>query len=112
MFCPKCKDEYRKGFCVCAECHVALVHELPLEPEYIEYAEVLRTFNQADIAFIKSILDLAGMTYCFIGEHFIYVQPFAVSARLMVKKDEADDAREILKEVELSYAGINLEKDT
>ena len=85
MFCPKCKDEYRDGFYVCAECNVALVHDLPEvpEPEYIEYEEVLRTFNQADIAFIKSILDAAGMTYYFIGEHFTYVGPFAVPARLI-----------------------------
>jgi hypothetical protein len=29
MFCPTCKTEYREGFTDCADCRVALVHELP-----------------------------------------------------------------------------------
>lgn len=30
-YCPKCKNEYREGFSVCAECNVELVDELPAE---------------------------------------------------------------------------------
>ena len=29
MFCPICKTEYRPGFSECADCHVALVENLP-----------------------------------------------------------------------------------
>ncbi len=29
MFCPKCKAEYEKGILECADCHVALVEQLP-----------------------------------------------------------------------------------
>jgi hypothetical protein len=57
MFCPKCKTEYREGFSVCADCNVDLVRELPPEPkpEYIEYEEIIVTYNPADVALIKSL---------------------------------------------------------
>src|SRR6202795_440 len=29
MICPQCKAEYREGYTSCADCHVALVHDLP-----------------------------------------------------------------------------------
>jgi hypothetical protein len=113
MFCPKCRAEYREGFYVCGDCNVELVEELPPEPnpEYIEYVEVLGTYNPADIALIKSILDSENITYYFLGEQFTYVRPWADPARLMVEKDEAEDARELLKDLKLSFMGINLEKN-
>lgn len=113
MFCPKCGAEYREGFYVCGDCNVELVEEPPSEPnpEYIEYVEVLGTFNPADIAWIKSILDSESITYYFLGEQFTYVRPWADPARLRVKKDEAEEAKELLKDLKLSFMGINLEKD-
>ena len=113
MFCPKCRAEYREGFYKCADCEVDLVHELASDPEpkYVEYEQVLGTYNPGDIAVVKSILDAEGITYYFLGEHFSYVRPLADPARLMVKKDEVEKAREILKDLELSYMGINLERD-
>jgi hypothetical protein len=32
MFCPECHDEYRDGIARCADCDVALVHELHAAP--------------------------------------------------------------------------------
>lgn len=32
MFCPACKAEYRSGFTICSDCHIALVQELPTLP--------------------------------------------------------------------------------
>jgi hypothetical protein len=29
MICPQCRAEYREGYSSCADCHVALVHDLP-----------------------------------------------------------------------------------
>jgi hypothetical protein len=105
MFCPKCRAEYRPGFTECSDCKVPLVVELPAEPatEYIEYEEILTTFNPFDIAVIKSLLDAEGIIYYFHGEHFNYVEPLASPARLMVDKEQAETAREILKDVTLSY---------
>lgn len=113
MFCPKCRTEYREGFWVCADCNVDLVYELPPEPEpeYIEYEEVMGTYNPADVAFIKSLLDSENITYYFNVEHFMYIRPLVEPTRLMVKKDEVEIARTLLKDIKLAITGINLKND-
>jgi hypothetical protein len=77
MFCPKCRAEYREGFNMCADCNIELVGELPPEPkpEFVDYEQVLATYNPADIPLIKSILDTEGITYFFKGEYFTYMSP-------------------------------------
>ncbi len=113
MFCPECRAEYREGFKVCSDCNVDLVDTLPPEPEpeYIDYKEVLATYNPADVAFLKSLLESEGIQYFFKGEHFMYVRPLADPVRLMVRTDQVDEAVELLRNVELSITGINLDND-
>lgn len=112
MFCPECRAEYEEGFSVCADCGVELVEALPPEPEpeFIEFREVLATYNPADIAFLKSYLASEGIQYFFKGEHFMYVQPLADPVRLMVRADQVEHALELLKNVNLSVTGIKLDK--
>ncbi len=112
MFCPKCRAEYREGFSVCVDCNSDLVDELPTEeePEFIDYVEVMGTYNPADVALIKSILDAENITYYFNAEHFMNVRPLAEPVRLMVKKDEAERAEEILQGLNLAIIGIDLRK--
>ena len=112
MFCPKCRTEYHEGFSVCADCDSDLVDELPPEevPEFTEYVEVLGTYNPADVALIKSILDAENITYYFNAEHFMCVGPLAEPARLRVRKDEAEKAKELLQGLNLSVIGIDLRK--
>jgi hypothetical protein len=116
MYCPKCGAEYKPGITVCADCDVPLVHELPEQEEkvqYVKYVELLVTFNPADVTIIKSILDDAGIHYFFKGEHFIMVRPLVDPARLMVKKDEVDKAKELLKDLNLKFMGISFpDEDT
>jgi hypothetical protein len=113
MFCPVCKAEYRSGFTTCSDCHVQLVSVLPEdsqndpEERYLEYEEVLFTFNPADIAFIKSILDGEDIAYYFQGEQFTYVDPLIVPARLMVEKEQIEQVRVLLREAKLSIIGVN-----
>jgi len=85
MFCPKCRSEYREGYYRCAVCNIDLVDELSPEqgPEYIEY----EYFN---------------------AEHFMYVRPLAEPARLMVKKDQVEIAKTLLKDLSFAITGINL----
>ena len=115
MFCPECKAEYRDGFFRCADCDVDLVDELPAEPEpepgFVDFEEVLRTYNPADIAFIKSILDGEDIGYFFKGEHFLHARPLADPARLMVRSDQAESARALLEDLDLSFMGISLPRD-
>ena len=112
MFCPKCRAEYREGFSVCVDCDSDLVDELPPEevPEFTKYVEVLGTYNPADVALIKSILDAENITYYFNAEHFMYVRPLGETVRLMVKKDEAEKAKEALGDLDLAILGIDLRK--
>ena len=112
MFCPKCRAEFRDGFNICSDCDLDLVDELsPLpEPEFVDYKEVLGTYNPADIAILKSVLESEGIQYFFKGEHFMYVRPLADPVRLMVRTDQVAKAVELLKDVNLSVTAINLEK--
>ena len=114
MFCPACRAEYREGFYICADCNIALVDELPLEPEpeFIDFEEVFYTYNPADIAFVKSMLDAEHITYFFKGEHFLYMRPLADPARLMVRTDQVAFAKDLLKDLDLSFMGVNLAKET
>ena len=110
MFCPTCRAEYREGFHVCADCNVDLVDELTPEPEpeFVNLKEVLATYNPADVAFLKSLLESEGIQYFFKGEHFMYMRPLADPVRLMVREDQVEDALELLKDVDLSVTGISL----
>lgn len=95
MFCPQCRTEYREGFDTCTDCGVSLVSELSPEPapEYLEFEEILISLSASDVAMIKSLLESEGITYYFRGESSY---SFAPPTRLMVQKDRADEAREIL----------------
>jgi hypothetical protein len=107
MFCPKCQTEYIEGILLCPECEAALVPELMSEddvsPRWVDSEEILRTFNAGDIAIIKSILDGEGVEYYFLGEAFNYIEPLAQPPRLMVRKDQVNQAREVLQDLELEY---------
>jgi hypothetical protein len=114
MFCPKCRAEYREGFHTCSDCNVELVDELPPlpEPEFVDFVEILATYNPADVVFLKSLLESEGIQYFFKGEHFMYMRPLADPVRLMVRQDQVEEAIELIKDVKLSVSGISLSKGT
>ena len=103
MFCPKCKSEYRDGFYKCADCGVDLVVQSPPEQEdevgYVDLVEVYSTYQQSDIAFIKSVFDGEGITYFFEGESSIMLVAAGAYARLLVKAEEVQRAKEILQDL-------------
>jgi hypothetical protein len=104
MFCPKCKSEYREGFYKCTDCGTDLVAEEPPElmeeVSYVNLVEVYSTYQQGDIAFIKSVLDGEGITYIFEGESPILIGWAGAYARLLVKAEDVQRAREILRELD------------
>jgi hypothetical protein len=64
-----------------------------------EFVEVFSTYQQGDISFIKSVLDGEGITYFFQGENSIMLIAAGAYARLLIKADEADRAKEILQDL-------------
>ncbi len=96
MFCPECGSEYVAGVDVCADCGSPLVPELPAAPppEFVEYEPVLSTPNPAEIAVIKSVLAEAGIAFRFLSE--AAGPPLALPATLLVPRDRAVEAKEIL----------------
>jgi hypothetical protein len=70
---------------------------------FIEYERILETHNAGDIAFLKSLLDASGIQYFIQGEHVAPFVSHAIPMRLLVNKDQAAEARDILKDIELSF---------
>ena len=108
MFCPQCKSEYLNGITECVDCRVPLVSVLPPEIDHSEnsYVRVLSTYNAADIAIVKSILDDAEIDYYFEGEGFNGVSPLIQPTVLYVLHDQEEEAREALRGVDLRYMGV------
>jgi len=82
--------------------------------DFTDYEEVLSTHNAGDQALIKSLLDSEGITYFIQGEHVAPYLYHALPLRVMVKKEEAPKAREVLKNVKLSFSyggGYDEEKE-
>ena len=70
---------------------------------FTEFVPVMETHNAGDRVFIKSMLDAEEIVYFIQGEH---VAPYLFNAlpmRVMVMKDQAGRAKEILKDIDLSY---------
>ncbi len=111
MFCPECKAEYVKGIKICPECGVRLIDvlnkkESTEEENFPELIAVLSTYSHGDVAIIKSILDASGIYYYFKGEHHLgLVRAWADPAKLMVKKEDKDIVKDLLKDLKLQSGG-------
>ena len=106
MFCPKCKSEYRDGFYKCADCGVDFV-EYVEKPEQLQnelpdkefnFVELLATFNEADVVFVKSRLEGEGITYMLDGEYHGTTRRGNQPMRFFVADFQFEQAREMLKD--------------
>jgi hypothetical protein len=110
MYCPNCKAEFSNGYTFCADCNVDLVEELPKESppkenhadiDITEEYECISSMLISDIwaiPLIKSIFEEEKIEYFMQGENTFYIQP-GLQARMMVRKDQVERAREIMKDV-------------
>lgn len=120
MFCPICGDEYREGFTECADCHVPLVPEplpsAPVEPkpflsdpapeveyEYVEYKYVLTIYDTVEMALIRGVLESEGIIHSFDGEGVYMYRSVTPPMRLLVKKDQVEQAIEIIADMNLQH---------
>ena len=69
---------------------------------------ILEIHNSGDCVFLKSLLDAEGVSYYIQGEHVAPYFYHALPMRLMVRRDQADQVRELLKDFESagSYDGF------
>lgn len=75
-----------------------------MKNDFAEYVPVIETHNAGDRVFLKSILSAEGISYYVQGE---FVAPYMFNAlpmRFMVKKEQAERAKEILKDIELTFS--------
>ncbi|MBI5376554.1 MAG: DUF2007 domain-containing protein [Candidatus Schekmanbacteria bacterium] len=105
MYCPKCGAEFIEGITVCDDCNVSLVPEppSPIENEFIEFEEILETSNPGDIAIIKSILGGSDIDFYFNGDFSMDILYHAIPAKLMVSKDQVEEAVELLKDLNINF---------
>jgi hypothetical protein len=98
------------GFTRCSDCDVDLVRELP-EPspdkQYIDFRQVLETYNPADVALIKSLLDAEDIAYYFLGEYSAPYMYHAIPLILLVKSDQVELVSTLLKDLDLSVTFID-----
>jgi hypothetical protein len=105
MWCPQCKSEYVRGMTRCPECDVDLVFTLPEESEKpvidtdAEFVEIMNTYDAGVLTVIKSILDDVGIPYFIKGEHSVFVFSHIYPAHVLVLKQEAEKAKELLKDL-------------
>jgi hypothetical protein len=72
--------------------------------KFIEFVPVMETHNAGDRVFIRSILDAAGIIYYIQGET---VSPYLFNSlpmTVMVRIDQEQEARAILKNMRVSYS--------
>jgi thiamine-phosphate pyrophosphorylase len=81
---------------------IAAACDVPPPSAEENFESVLETYNPADIAVIKSILEDAGIFYHFHGEHLL-LRPLGAAARLMVARRDAEEARALLADLNLNY---------
>jgi len=74
----------------------------------MDFELIMEIRNAGDQAFLKSLLDAEGIVYLMQGEHVAPYLYHALPMRLMVLKEQAALARELLKDFELSsaYGGL------
>ena len=109
MFCPECRSEFIESVKECPDCGVALVGKLPPEEyggareDVTDYLPLVRTYSAKDIALIHSVLGGTNIRYYIRGEGLTHVRPMADPSILMIAEEDIEDARELLKDLPLSF---------
>lgn len=108
MYCPNCGYEYVEGVTECADCGDKLQPHPPRTARRTpkEFVEILSTYNQGDIALIKSILDDERAEYFFVGENFSQIGQLIQPATLIVRKEHAGRVRDALKHIKVTFLGV------
>ena len=123
MFCPECRSEFREGFTTCVECEVPLVSELPPEEDEHRGESLVTVYgvgDPGDLALAKSLLDDAGIPHFELGEGIQdlfgmgRLGGFSIVAgpvQIQVPESRAEEARELLAELESADPSATLDEE-
>ncbi len=113
--CPVCSSELelsdedrtsRKYHCPECKAFIDFTKDVPKIWDDKNYSLLFTTMNQSDIALIKSVLDNASIDYYVYDEDFLAVRPLVQPARFFVAEDQTEEAKEILKDIDLNFFGV------
>ena len=72
--------------------------------------ELVATFNQGDIALIKSLLEGEDIDFLAHGEHFNLIRPWIQPVRFMVAEDVLERAKALIDSLNLTYSPLSLSR--
>ena len=100
-FCPNCKAEYEKGIQTCVDCEIALVDELPPEPELDEFVKIYSLPGDVYAQMVKEVLEAEDIECILKPDMFTSgLQVHATegtSVDIYVQEHDAEKAKEINK---------------
>src|SRR5262249_38396907 len=113
-FCPECKTEYQPGIAVCADCQVSLVDALPPETsatdaeDTVAWVCISTDHDEAEAYVLKGYLESEGIE-CMLENKTFHSQPTVATTlvNILVREDQADQARNLLHEKEYLYKCSN-----
>lgn len=116
IICPNCLEnieldekERTSRLIHCPQCESLL--DYTKDPPSIlnpkKYIQVTSSINQGDIGIIKSLLDDANIDYYVFGENFLIIDPLIQPARVFVERDQVEEAKRILKDVDIHIFGVS-----
>lgn len=116
IVCPICESELElspeenlAGKLHCPECE-AVIDFRSKPPRILDrdhYVELAASLNQGDVGLIKSILDDIEVDYYVFGENFLGVGPLIQPARFFVNEEQAEKAKDALKDFEFKAFGFS-----
>lgn len=107
MICPKCEYEYIDGITVCPDCNIELITKENFEGHLVnpeDWVVVMTSDNEIEIEMLKDNLsgaDIESLVLSQKDRSFPVVGDLSI-IRLLVHKDNAADAIEIIKDIQHS----------
>jgi hypothetical protein len=103
MFCPQCRAEYRRGFTVCSDCGLNLVHDLPdpaadanARRANEDFREVWAGKEQDTCVFFCLALKEAGISYHVDQRREAVFKNVVGDFRISVPPESYDEAKKVI----------------